>query len=206
MHRYSGKIDSLIHFTNVNNIAGILSHGLLPRNILHQRQIGAEINDYPRWDGNLSYSCFTANRPNTRVLYSFTENYKSESFVCIIFSPKLLDHKEVKYFSCNAAKDKGVHEISKAEFLAIAPNQDIQAEIQISGEIERKYIDGFVLRTYSEAAAFMDTLRSIRQNRIHRGKKVKFIDRLLNEVYYSRNTFSFDSRHWSSDESATGDI
>ena len=110
-------IKFLVHFTRLENLANILTNGILPRNDLKDKLIhpfeflwgdgdksGKYIyNDDYRYDGKCDYSCFSVHFPNSKMFFSLREKNKHSKWAVICFSSDILLKYECLFYPCNAA-------------------------------------------------------------------------------------------------------
>ncbi len=59
------KIDKLFHFTSINNLESIASHGFLGRDTLISQGIKFTLSDQTRYEPILNGICFSLSRPNS---------------------------------------------------------------------------------------------------------------------------------------------
>lgn len=86
----SRGITSLLHFTKVANVPGILSHGLLGRKTIARRGLDAEFNDQYRYDNAADAVCASISFPNYKMFYSLQLKNSDEDWVVISLHPKIL--------------------------------------------------------------------------------------------------------------------
>ena len=96
-------ITTLLHFTRLCNLAGILREGLKPR--WHLKPSEAAINDPERFDGFLGASSFSIGFPNYKVFWRFREKYKPAQWVVLEFSAEILFAKKCIFSFTNAASN-----------------------------------------------------------------------------------------------------
>lgn len=103
MQRYleTRNVTSLFHFTSIENIPGILSYGIRPRNLIPP---GAIINDFQRLD-KTNAVCLTISFPNYRYFYSLRKRLGNEnkSWAVIEICSSLLWETDCVFCTTNAA-------------------------------------------------------------------------------------------------------
>lgn len=144
------NLTKLYHFTSVNNLTSIFEHGVLSMRQILEKRIKCDMNDLWRIDNHQEYISCSLERPNKRLLWSFSLRNRVD-FCYLEISLDVLK-KDDKSLCCstNAAKEAGalIEPITKIEHLfdgdrTDLPNNyptDSQAEILIYKEIPIKYI------------------------------------------------------------------
>lgn len=139
------RINELVHFTRVENIASILQHGIVPRDNLDELGINAIINDYDRLDGHMDASSISVSFPNNRMFYRYRNKDLSSLWAVISLEPKLLydtSIKEFYFFEHNAARS----DVSRCSFEGMFGESkddepsDVEAEVLAFGVVSPKYI------------------------------------------------------------------
>jgi hypothetical protein len=162
------NIRRLVHFTSLDNLESILVYGLVPVESHEEEQISAQINDINRLDQRKDLNSLSVSFPNHSLLYRFMHEYPHRRWVILAISVDILfSNKYDKYFCpSNAAAimprvsdysqlstAKAFEDMFKNEhytwkrklsnsagFISKSYTTDPQAEIMISGIIDRKYI------------------------------------------------------------------
>lgn len=83
----SRGIKSLLHFTKVTNVPGILKHGLLGRVSIASRNLNAVFNDQYRHDHAPDAVCASISFPNYKMFYSLQQKNLEEDWVVLRLSP-----------------------------------------------------------------------------------------------------------------------
>lgn len=98
------NISSLIHFTRVENLCGILTHGLLSRSELEHNRLDPSpiFNDPIRIDGLKDGVCLTISYPNYRMFYKLTQG-KYENWVVILLDASVMWKLDCAFNYENAA-------------------------------------------------------------------------------------------------------
>lgn len=169
------KIDSLLHFTNINNLESILTRGIIPVCLHETLKINSEKNDIVRRDNHLECTSFSIGFPNYKFFYSIRNNNKDKRFALIKIKSSILWEKYREFCIHNAADNRIISrdslELSKAsEFksmfedigsvkrslLNIPDNYttDPQAEVLVDGYIEVDYIEEIIFNNYDDLNKF----------------------------------------------------
>ena len=77
------QIRYLVHFTRVRNLESILTNGLVPRNMLQNKDIPCECNDCVRADGREDCTCFSIEYPNEFLFNTFKARHKDDAW-CVL--------------------------------------------------------------------------------------------------------------------------
>lgn len=158
-------IPYLVHFTRLENLHSILTHGLYPRveidksktDIGHPLFWGTQkiTNDQIRVDYKPTYNCTSISFPNCRMFYKYRQQ-PNTSWVVLILHPKILWEKDCLFYYTNAASNT-VSSLPKEQFSTpqalenmfngqrdvwLQPHDpsDVQAEVMINGIIEPTYV------------------------------------------------------------------
>ena len=95
-------ISYLLHFTRLQNLDGILEHGIYPNSRLGELPDGVAINDHGRWDyhpDSISLSiCF----PNHLMFFKY-RNESQDEWVVLVISPSVLWESKCAFCKHNAA-------------------------------------------------------------------------------------------------------
>lgn len=97
------KIESLVHFTNVENLESILEKGLLTRKKLEDENIPFEENDSKRLDGELDSISLSVEFPNYKMFYSLIQKDSEKSWIVIAINASILCKSEAIFNTENAA-------------------------------------------------------------------------------------------------------
>ncbi|CAM9220559.1 MULTISPECIES: DarT ssDNA thymidine ADP-ribosyltransferase family protein [Enterobacteriaceae] len=96
-------IKRLIHFTQVENLASIMQHGIVPIANAQQQQIRPIVNDEYRWDGQRGASCLTITHPNHHMFYGLRVDNPRTDWVVLLIRPEVLWTLPCAFCSTNAA-------------------------------------------------------------------------------------------------------
>lgn len=158
----SRGIESLVHFTRVENVPSILVHGLLGRKTLISRGLNAEFNDQHRYDNVDDAVCVSISFPNYKMFYTLKRDNPGTDWAVVRLDPKILWELPCAYCFTNAASTEitslAIEERkklsalvsmfedrpqnNKRSFLKIPEDYttDPQAEVLVLGAIDSKYI------------------------------------------------------------------
>ncbi len=103
-------IETLCHFTRIENLQSILQEGLLGRSILHERGQQFWWNDADRADRCPEANCLSISFPNYQMFYSIREGMKSEEvndsqWVVLLLDAKVLWELDCAFCQRNAASN-----------------------------------------------------------------------------------------------------
>ena len=90
----------LAHFTRLENLDGILQHGILPQLILPE---DAVVNDESRWDGHPDASCLSISFPNYRMFCRLRHESPNADWVVLGLWPTVLWQYDCAFCPQNAA-------------------------------------------------------------------------------------------------------
>ena len=160
------EITCLLHFTRVENLEGIMAHGIIPIATLKQYQIPVLSNDEFRWDGRTNASCLSITFPNSLMFYKCRQADTRADWVVLGLYPSVLWEKNCAFCKRNAAtkeiSSKALNNLqSPAAFagmfdelegfdnrqvrgLQLGHTTDVQAEVLVFDVIEPRYIIGGV--------------------------------------------------------------
>lgn len=169
------KIEHLIHFTRIENLSGILQHGLVPVSMHEKMKIKSIRNDEKRYDQRRDCTSCSIGFPNWQLFYSFQIRDLAARWVIIRLKPEVLFSPQGINLFCktNAARVlpkctnfttlctitafEGMFcdpiMTSKDQSISRAALQipdymttDPQAEILVSDIIDTKYIDSICFK------------------------------------------------------------
>lgn len=174
------KISTLLHFTNANNLASIIKHGIYPKSDIHKINIIPEINDQLRLDGRNNGTSVSISFPNHKMLYKYRMENPSTSWVILIIQPSILWNKDCAFCKHNAADARisrlPLEKLKTPEsfldmFAEIEESNsrleqnlqdcdptDVQAEVLIFDIIEPHLIAGIVFDSTNTKNNFIDTI------------------------------------------------
>ncbi len=103
-HAKARKIGSLVHFTQVENLTGILAHGLLPRTEYVAYGVVPKLTDELRLDSCLAASSLSISFPNYKMFFYCQKNIPGSRWAVIVYKPSILWEKRCAFCTENAAK------------------------------------------------------------------------------------------------------
>lgn len=172
------QIDSLYHFTRIENLANILTYGLLPRDTIEKNNITSHFNDAWRYDNCTNANCLSLEFPNYKMFYSLRKSEPDSKWVVLKFNIKILFNFKCAYCWTNAG-DASMYTTSLQSRMNVDAFFDLynnrsgypkredtkikdcyptnpQAEILAFGTIPIKYIDCIYFQDYETLSAFKD--------------------------------------------------
>lgn len=101
------KIWSLVHFTRLSNLEGILLRGLTPRKVLEEQKIPFGKSDSLRLDGLDGFNCLTIEQPNRPMFKAVrNRNPNTEWIVLEFLAHPILAHRHTLFSPTNAASKR----------------------------------------------------------------------------------------------------
>lgn len=100
------RIDTLTHFTRVENLSNILSYGLYPRKKLQQGHFTFLYNDDYRYDGCENAVCTSIEFPNYKMFYSLRKNNPGTDWAVLILNASVLVNLKCAFCRTNAASEE----------------------------------------------------------------------------------------------------
>ncbi|MHB1642827.1 MAG: DarT ssDNA thymidine ADP-ribosyltransferase family protein [Acidithiobacillus sp.] len=171
-------IDYVWHFTRLENLEGILTHGLLGRPRIAALGIPSSFNDEYRFDGHDDAICCSLGDPNYKMFYSLRQTNPGTEWVVLVLHASVLWEKECAFCASNAASNpvtciplvqrKGVaaFNLMFQEIPGKPPRNELgisdscptdpQAEVLVFGNIETKYIAGVITQSKQTEAALKE--------------------------------------------------
>lgn len=160
------QIQYLCHFTRLENLESILTHGLIPRSNLYNEEfncnpslrISGLFNDTVRADEKTNAICLSITFPNSKMFYKLRREQENSQWVVIVLHSALLVNKNCAFYPTNAANNSVRHsDISnfqgenalqtlfngtdvERESLLLKDPTDVQAEVLVFDNIETNYI------------------------------------------------------------------
>ena len=108
-------IQTLAHFTRIENLGSILREGLLSRERLDIQGINSHINDVNRIDGHKDRICLSLSFPNYKMFFSIREQKKTtdevydSQWVVLILEAELLWELDCAFCQENASSNRVRH-------------------------------------------------------------------------------------------------
>jgi hypothetical protein len=124
-------ITVLVHFTQLENLGGILTHGLLPRTQYNVYGVAPLLADDVRLDYCLEASSLSIGFPNYKMFYKCRMEKPSSHWVVIAFKPSILWQKDCAFCVENAAR-------STVAAIPISDRKTAQAFESLFSEAESK--------------------------------------------------------------------
>lgn len=174
-------IPFLVHFTQAENLPGILQHGIVSRKQAELLEINLYVTDKHRFDNRLDATSLSVAFPNGPMFYRKREQAHACNWVVLLLDPRVLWEKDCAFYHANAASNQmryASHESLKSAealegmFYPCAKREqeglhsydptDVQAEVMVSDIIEPEYIsaavfqDNRVMKACTDLFAGMD--------------------------------------------------
>ena len=101
------KISHLVHFTPIQNVAGISRYGLIPREYLNcevlKLALGPLFPDSKRLDGLPEFSCLSVSGTNYKMLYAKRQAEPAQRWAVIVYSAEIMTKLWAEFCATNAA-------------------------------------------------------------------------------------------------------
>jgi hypothetical protein len=97
------RIEKLVHFTPLENLAGILVDGILPRLVLESRAQPVFFNDGTRADGRKNAACLSISFPNYKMFYKYRQADRSAVWAVVLIRADALWELDCAFSWVNAA-------------------------------------------------------------------------------------------------------
>jgi len=170
------EISCLVHFTRVENLESIMTHGIVPIATAREELQNVYSNDEYRWDGHSDASCLSISFPNSRMFYKCRQADVNADWVVLGVHPSILWLKDCAFCKQNVAKREISSQpldllkqpqsllsmfqevegfVSRNE-MRLKPFQttDVQAEVLVFDVIEPQYIIGAVFNKSEVKSAY----------------------------------------------------
>lgn len=102
----SKGINCLVHFTRIENLPTILTHGLIPRLNLEQNWKNIVYNDSFRHDGRKRANCLSISHPNYKMFYKLRCSEPDQVWAVIGFKPSVMWELPCLFTYENAASER----------------------------------------------------------------------------------------------------
>jgi hypothetical protein len=97
------RIDALVHFTRLENLAGILADGILPRSTLEGQARRVIFNDDIRTDGHKNAVCLSVSFPNYKMFYKYRLADQTAMWAILLIRADVLWELDCAFCWANAA-------------------------------------------------------------------------------------------------------
>jgi hypothetical protein len=98
------RIDTLVHFTRMENLSGILSEGIVPRSVLERQTRKFILNDDIRADGCKDAVCLSISFPNYKMFWKLRQMDESAIWVVLLVRADVLWELDCAFCWANAAR------------------------------------------------------------------------------------------------------
>jgi hypothetical protein len=96
-------VERLVHFTRVENVASILTHGLIGRETLEFSGIEFLFNDQHRFDYQPNATCLSFSFPNYKLFYALRQKDLTVDWAVIRIGTEVIRDKRCAFSHMNAA-------------------------------------------------------------------------------------------------------
>jgi hypothetical protein len=97
------SVGTLVHFTRLENLTGIVADGLLPRSALELRANRVVFNDSVRADGRKDAVCLSVSFPNYKMFYRYRQADRAAIWVVLLIRADVLWELDCAFCWANAA-------------------------------------------------------------------------------------------------------
>src|SRR5436190_20996431 len=97
------RIDTLVHFTRLENLAGILADGILPRATLETASRRVIFNDDIRTDGHKEAACLSVSFPNYKMFYKYRSADQTATWTVLLIQAEVLWELDCAFCWANAS-------------------------------------------------------------------------------------------------------
>jgi hypothetical protein len=197
------NVPCLLHFTQISNLASILSAGLLSRDRISGLEVPAAINDELRLDNHANTISLSIAHPNSQMFYKYRQE-KGGDWCVIGIYPRVLWSQDCLFCKHNAADSRisrlpindlmGVsafrgmydeicgYESRAEQHLQNYDPTDVQAEVLVVDSIKISDIGGVVFPSRQAKKDFAEMLGGI-QAKIHAENKGYYASRSYKRKY-----------------------
>lgn len=127
----ASKIEYVLHFTKIENLASILENGIQTRQELENNNEHALFNDAQRIDGHRDATCCSISHPNYKMFYSYRQANLEQEWVVIGIKKNIIWKKDCAFCVENAASNS-------VRFISISQRKGIDAFSKLFQEIDGK--------------------------------------------------------------------
>ncbi|HHK8484262.1 TPA: DarT ssDNA thymidine ADP-ribosyltransferase family protein [Vibrio parahaemolyticus] len=146
------NIESLYHFSKIENLEAIANQGLIPRAQLKDGDY--KFTDVNRSDGFLNANCISVSFPQYRMFFIKRVQNPQQNWVVLELSPELILDKESAFFERNAASRVVQTEIIENRKLATAFEKMFDDIDELPSRKERKLPDNYPSDPQAEILVF----------------------------------------------------
>lgn len=160
-------IQSVFHFSSLDNAPSIINQGLFSRQILDTSNLLYSWNDDYRYDNKLSHISLSISYPNYKMLYKYNKGSNTPMFI-IELSPAVLLRPGNLFFETNAANAKfknlirtgsledfeRMFSLNRRNNLPLQYTADFQAEVMVPHYIPSSYFTKFHFKDQNEYNEF----------------------------------------------------
>jgi len=125
----SRGIETVVHFTRVSNVPGILEHGLLGRETLARRGLPSVSNDSYRYDGTPDAICISISFPNYKMFYALKQRNPDTDWAVLRLDPAVLWELPCAFCRSNAGAST-VSSIPLADRMGLPALKAMFAEVR----------------------------------------------------------------------------
>jgi hypothetical protein len=97
------RIGTVVHFTRLENLAGILADGILPRLALEGREDRVIVNDYTRADGQKDAICLSIGFPNYKMFFKYRRMHPTATWAILQIRSEILWQFDCAFCWANAS-------------------------------------------------------------------------------------------------------
>ena len=99
-------IETLVHFTHVQNLKSILQYGLIGRSQLQEMSLEFKYNDEVRLEGQREAICLSISFPNYKMFYKYRcADFPGRNWVVLLLKSSILWELNCKFYIENAASN-----------------------------------------------------------------------------------------------------
>ena len=199
------RIKRLYHFTRIENLQSILTHGLLSVTEMSQKKITRFNNDHRRYDGKKNCISLSVEYPNSDNLRRFMDDREGSKWIVLAIDPEVILNHKCYFAEHNAAS----HSIATCLDDRMSPESfenmfakeinvafshgrrtidrypgspsywptSLQAEILVDGKIDPEYITAIYFQDETDKDSYKGKIR---------GKRL-----LVNELLFKKSRYQY---------------
>ena len=169
------EIPFLVHFTQVENLPGILQHGIISREHAAMLNTELHVTDLHRFDNRLDAVSLSIAFPNSPMFYRKRQDFPACNWVVLLLESRILWEKDCAFYHTNAASNQMryvterslrseralrgmVYQCASRDHQGLQPYDptDVQAEVMVCDVIEPEYIGAAVFQDHKMMNACND--------------------------------------------------